>query len=90
MYTCSLKYLEGDINTYYDWSADVMNDHWNKKNARVKLKAKADQLICDEVLDQDIFAGVGNIIKNEVLYLVRIHPLSIVRKIPTAKNQQTH
>ena len=25
-YTCSLKYLEGDVNQYYDWSADVMND----------------------------------------------------------------
>jgi endonuclease-8 len=33
-YTCSLKYLEGDINTHYDWSADVMNDQWNKKRQK--------------------------------------------------------
>lgn len=33
-YTCSLKYLEGDINQYYDWSAEVMNDQWNEKNAK--------------------------------------------------------
>lgn len=85
LYTCSLKYLEGDINQYYDWSADVMNDLWNKKSAKAKLKAIPDKLICDALLEQDIFAGVGNIIKNEILYRVRIHPESTVGKIPTAK-----
>lgn len=83
-YTCSLKYLEGDINQYYDWSADVMNDLWNKKNTKTKLKAIPDELICDALLEQDIFAGVGNIIKNEILYRVRVHPESLVAKIPTA------
>ena len=84
-YTCSLKYLEGDINKYYDWSADVMNDQWNKNNAKAKLNAIADKFICDALLEQDIFAGVGNIIKNEILYRVRVHPESIVGKMPTAK-----
>ena len=84
-YTCSLKYLEGDINQYYDWSADVMNDQWNKQKAKVKLKAIPGELICDVVLEQGVFAGVGNIIKNEILYRVRVHPESIVGKIPTAK-----
>jgi len=84
-YACSLKYLEGDINNFYDWSADVMNDKWNKKNAKVKLKATPGKLICDALLEQDIFAGVGNIIKNEILYRVRVHPESVVGKIPAAK-----
>lgn len=84
-YTCSLKYLEGDINTHYYWSADVMNDQWNKKSAKAKLKATPENLICDVLLEQDIFAGVGNIIKNEILYRVRVHPESITGKIPTAK-----
>lgn len=85
LYTCSLKYLEEDIDEHYDWSADVMNDAWNKKAARIKLKANPEMLICDVLLDQDIFAGVGNIIKNEILYRVKVHPESIVGKIPTAK-----
>ena len=34
-YACSLKYLEGDINTWYDWSADVLNDQWNKKRQKI-------------------------------------------------------
>jgi endonuclease VIII len=84
-YSCSLKYLEGDINSYYDWSADVMNPQWNKKKAKAKLKASPGELICDALLEQDIFAGVGNIIKNEILYRVRIHPESITAKIPGAK-----
>lgn len=80
-----MKYLEGDINAHYDWSADVMNDKWSKKNAKAKLKAIPENLICDALLEQDIFAGVGNIIKNEVTYRVGVHPESIIAKIPTAK-----
>jgi endonuclease-8 len=62
-----------------------MSDKWNKKNAKAKLKAIPDKLICDALLEQDIFAEVGNIIKNEILYRVRVHPEPIVGKIPTAK-----
>ena len=85
LYTCSVKYLEGDINQHYDWSADVMNDHWDKKKAKAKLKEIPEQLICDALLDQNIFAGVGNIIKNEILYRVRVHPESVTGQIPNAK-----
>src|SRR5690606_26462725 len=84
-YTCSVKYLEGDINQHYDWSADVMNDDWNKRKAKAKLKKIPDTLICDALLDQDIFAGVGNIIKNEILYRVRVHPESTIGNIPNAR-----
>jgi endonuclease VIII len=84
-YSCSIKYLEGDVNTFYDFSSDVMNDAWSAKNAKTKLKADPDKLICDSLLEQDIFSGVGNIIKNEILYRIRVHPESIVGKIPSTK-----
>ncbi len=84
-YTCSVSYLEGDLNDHYDWSADVMNDNWDPAKAKVKLKKQNTKLICDSLLDQDIFSGVGNIIKNEVLYRVRIHPESLVKEIPALK-----
>ena len=80
-----MKFLEGDLNTHYDWTADVMNDGWDKNKARKKLNAIPNALICDALLEQDIFAGVGNIIKNEILYRARIHPESIVIKIPRPK-----
>ncbi|WP_311196131.1 hypothetical protein [Antarcticibacterium sp. 1MA-6-2] len=41
--------------------------------------------MCDALLNQEIFAGVGNIIKNEILYRVRVHPESLLGKIPNAK-----
>jgi endonuclease-8 len=41
--------------------------------------------VCDVLLDQNIFSGVGNIIKNEVLFRLHIHPLSTVTKLPQRK-----
>lgn len=82
-YTCSIKILEGDINAIYDWEEDVMNEKWNSKKAKKSLDKIPNEMICDAVLDQNIFAGVGNIIKNEVLYRCRIHPESLVGKIPS-------
>ena len=44
-----------------------------------------EELVCDALLDQDIFAGVGNIIKNEVLFRIRVHPESRVGALPPRK-----
>ena len=85
LYTCSVKIVEGNVEDHYDFSTDVMNDAWDAKKARSKLKTIPGKLICDALLEQDIFSGVGNIIKNEVLYRVRVHPESTVKKIPALK-----
>lgn len=84
-YTCSLKFVEGDLKDSYDWSTDVMADQWDPKEALKKIKTKPNALICDILLDQQIFSGVGNIIKNEVLYRTGIHPLSLAALIPLTK-----
>lgn len=81
-YTCSIKILEGNINQHYDWSQDVMNEKWDPKKAKKSFSKIPDEMICDAILDQNIFSGVGNIIKNEVLYRCKIHPESLVGKIP--------
>lgn len=80
-YACSVKIIEGDIDDAYDFTADVMNDKWDPKAAKKKLMLIPSTLICDGLLDQQIFSGVGNIIKNEVLYRVKIHPNSEIGKI---------
>ena len=85
LYSCSIKFLEGDIDTHYDWTIDVMNDKWDPKKAKLKLDAVPDKRICDTLLEQDIFSGVGNIIKNEILYRVRVHPESFTGNIPQPK-----
>ena len=51
----------------------------------MRLRATPKTLVCDALLDQTLFAGVGNIIKNEVLYRIRVHPLSTVGALPPAK-----
>lgn len=65
-----------------------MNADWDPKKAKSRLEVVPEKLICDALLEQDIFAGVGNIIKNEVLYRVRVHPESKTGKIPKAKIQE--
>ena len=39
----------------------------------------------DALLDQNIFSGVGNIIKNEVLYRIKVHPGSLIGALPPRK-----
>lgn len=84
-YTCSVKELEGDIEKLYDWQADVMSDLWNPARARKKLKKMPEEMACDALLDQNVFAGVGNIIKNEVLYRIFLHPETLLGNIPPRK-----
>ena len=84
-YTCSVRYIEGSPDDVYDWSADVMSNRWDAAGARKKLRAMPDTLVCDALLDQTVFAGVGNIIKNEVLFRIRVHPLSTVGALPALK-----
>lgn len=83
IYSASVKFLEGHPDAYYDWSADMMNVQWNAEKASDKLRKVPGWMICDALLEQDIFAGVGNIIKNEVLYIQGIHPESLVGKLPS-------
>ncbi len=84
-YTCSIKLVEGELEQAYDWRADVMSDHWSPRLALKKLRENPERLVCDVLLDQNIFSGVGNIIKNEVLFRLHIHPLSTVIKLPQGK-----
>jgi len=81
-YACSVKILDGPVTDHYDWSEDIMSEEWDPKAAEQKLKEKPDMLACDALLDQHIFSGSGNIVKNEVLFRTHIHPLSVIGKLP--------
>ncbi|MCY7292643.1 MAG: endonuclease [Ferruginibacter sp.] len=92
-----LRFLKDELNFYlvdakltphlsvFDWAADVMSDEWNAGNAIKKLKEIPDAFICDALLDQQIFSGVGNIIKNEVLWKVKLHPENRIGNITAPK-----
>jgi endonuclease-8 len=84
-YSCSIQFLEQDLEDLYDWSADIMSPAWNEKKALKKIKLKPNEMISDILLDQSIFSGVGNIIKNEVLFICRLQPERKVQTLSLAK-----
>lgn len=88
LYACSVRFIEEPLDLVYDWWADVMSEHWDPKLALKRLRARPDTLVCDALLDQDLFAGVGNIIKNEVLFRIKVHPLSTVGALPAKQLRQ--
>ena len=81
-YTCSVKLIKEPLNEVYDFSADVLSDSWSSRKASLKLNKIPDKNVSDALLDQQIFSGVGNIIKNEVLFRIHVHPESLVGKLP--------
>jgi endonuclease VIII len=84
-YACSVRFIEEPLDLVYDWWADGMSAHWDPQLALARLRKRPDMLVCDALLDQDLFAGVGNIIKNEVLFRIRVHPLSTLGALPAKK-----
>jgi endonuclease VIII len=85
LYSCAIKLIEEPLDEIYDWKADVLSDRWDAKAARKKLKLIPDTVVTDALLDQTIFSGVGNIIKNEVLFRIKVHPLTTVGALPPKK-----
>lgn len=81
-YACECRFITEPLNKVYDWSTDVMHGSFNPDKALEKLCSKPDRLICEALLDQHILAGVGNKIKNEVLFRRQVHPESLVGEIP--------
>jgi endonuclease-8 len=88
LYACSVRLHEGALEDQYDWALDVMHPDWDAGAARARLRRHPDALVADALLDQALFPGVGNIIKNEVLHRVRLHPESRVGALPPRKLAQ--
>ena len=84
-YISKIKVIEGPLSKVYDWSADIMNKKWDTEKAIKKMQDRPKRMICDALLDQDIFSGSGNIIKNEALFRAKVHPESLCGDIPVEK-----
>ena len=80
LFNCSVKLLEmRNATASYDFTIDIMSTKWDPNQAFDSISTKPEAEIADLLLDQNIFAGVGNIVKNEVLWRVRIHPETKVK-----------
>lgn len=80
-YTCSIQFIDPNINSIYDWTIDTMSDQWDEKKALKSILKNKQRQVCDVILDQEIFAGVGNIIKNEVLFNLQMHPETLIEQL---------
>ncbi len=76
MYSCNLRIEKTDnLKETYDYSTDVMSPKYDEQAAYEKImKKKGTFEISDVLLDQKIFTGVGNKIRNEVLFTKKILP----------------
>jgi endonuclease-8 len=85
-YRCSIRMIPNEeVDILFDEEVDIMSEKWNGQKVLELTLRQADELICDVLLDQTVFAGVGNIIKNEALFLAGVHPLSRTRNVPREK-----
>ena len=94
-----LEFATGEINGYvvraemltaspakvYDWRTDILSKDFDPVYVKSLIKDQGSKTIDDVLIDQKIFSGVGNIIRNEALYRAGIHPLSVTSKIPATK-----
>lgn len=88
-YNCSIKILEDiDIYKLYDWEVDIMSKTWNPEKAFLHIQESKDEMLCDILMDQGIFAGVGNIIKNEALFNTRLHPEAVKKDLSIDRIKQ--
>ncbi len=83
-YNCSVKIFSKDQLEGLDAKSDILNPDFARERAMEAAQGHGG-IIADLLLDQAIFAGVGNIIKNEALFEATIHPASLSKNIPSEK-----
>ena len=89
MFACSVKYVESeDVRSELDFSTEVLSSRWDPARALAALKGRGSEAIGDVLLDQAVFSGVGNIIRNEVLWLARVRPDARIKQLSTAKRKE--
>lgn len=85
-YNCSIKCLDKqNIKNLIPMEYDILSPQWNIKKIFKIIQSHKNATIDDILLNQNIFPGVGNIIKNEVLFLSKTSPLKKIKQLSTSK-----
>ncbi|MBN2150348.1 MAG: hypothetical protein JW839_02765 [Candidatus Lokiarchaeota archaeon] len=64
------------VRERFDPSVDILSPMFDRAKVLRLIRMQPGALICDVLMDQTVFAGVGNMIKNEALFRVKMHPMS--------------
>lgn len=75
-YACSIRFGADEQWRQLDRRVDLMGKLWDRDHVVHLMRRKRHIFLCDLFLDQGVFAGSGNIVKNEVLFNIRRHPLT--------------
>ena len=85
-YVTRTKLFEGKPEDHFNFKTDILKREFDQKLVLKTLqKDFGNKMIGDVLMDQNVFTGVGNIIRVEVLYQSKVHPDSLVENIPTKK-----
>lgn len=87
-YACRIIQREGLPGDLYDPRTDILHPEFDSGKAFQRMNEVPDALICDVLLDQQIFSGIGNKLKDEILFKARVHPHSLTGKVPAAKKKE--
>jgi len=80
-YNCSIQFFADEYWKALDPRVDLMSHEWDQGHVVHLMAHKWNSYLCDLLLDQTVFAGSGNIIKNEVLFNIRRHPLTRLSRL---------
>jgi endonuclease-8 len=78
-YNCSVRLLPSPPRR--EWQLDILSPGWSPRRV-IPLLGDADELVGDLLLNQEVFPGVGNIIRLEALFRAGVHPMSRVGHMP--------
>lgn len=85
-YVAKTKLYDGKPTDHFNFKTDILKKEFDPEFVINELMTKfPDKMIGDVLMDQSVFAGVGNIIRVESLYHAKIHPDSIIKDIPEKK-----
>jgi endonuclease-8 len=63
---------------------DPLDPAFDRSEALRRLRAQPRAAIADGLLDQRVIAGVGNVLKSEILFLSGVHPFTAAADLPAA------
>lgn len=75
------------LDTYPDLAAlgpDLLSEDFDPEEAHRRLRARGDEPIGVAILDQRAMAGVGNVLKSEILFLCGVNPSTPVSALDDA------
>jgi endonuclease-8 len=86
-YVVKAQAITVPLESVYDWRTDILSEEWDEAFMLKLLEAHGAETIGDLLMNQQVFTGVGNIIRIEVLFRARLHPLTQVKNIPSKERK---